>query len=373
MKGSVFIPLIVCSCVVAAAWAATAAWTVVPSPNRGNLSNLLNGVALAADNDGWAVGHWYDERFASYRTLVERWDGTRWQVASTPNTGNGYNDLNGVATLTPTDAWAVGYSRATPYSSPRTLILHWDGAAWRVVPSPNPGPTDNVLYGVTALAADDAWAVGWYYDAQRVGRPLIAHWDGARWSVVAAPAPSPYYSVLQAVSAAGPDDVWAGGYAYVNSRYVTLLMHGDGSAWSVVASPNVGTKANRIRGLSAPAGDDVWAVGDSQTRSLVQHWDGTSWSVVEHPTTGIYSSLWGVSASSADGVWAVGYSRSSSVQPLILRGDGTSLTLETAATGTGSNPWLTAVGRGPGGGPWAVGTASNGTADRTLVLRGPAR
>jgi hypothetical protein len=80
-----------------------------------------------------------------------------------------------------------------------------------------------------------------------------------------------------------------------------------------------------------------------------------------------------VSASSADGVWAVGYSRSTSVQPLILRGEGTSLTLETAVTGSGSNPWLTAAGRGPGGGPWAVGTASNGTSDRTLVLRGPAR
>ena len=80
-----------------------------------------------------------------------------------------------------------------------------------------------------------------------------------------------------------------------------------------------------------------------------------------------YSTLSGVSAAQGD-VCAVGYFRGSSVQPLILRGDGASWALENAAAGAGINPWLTAV----SGGSWAVGTASNGTADRTLVLKGPA-
>jgi hypothetical protein len=158
----------------------------------------------------------------------------------------------------------------------------------------------------------------------------------------------------------------------VTGRYATLLMHWDGAAWMVAPSPNVGTKANRIRGVSAVAFDDVWAVGDSQTRSLMEHWDGATWSVVDHPATGTYSTLWGVSAAQGGDVWAVGYSRSSSVQPLILRGDGGSLTLENAAAGAGINPWLTAVSGIPGGGPWAVGTAGNGTADQTLILKGPA-
>ena len=251
------------------------------------------------------------------------------------------------------------------------IVAAWAAVAvWTVMPSPNRGSLSNVLNGV-AVVDDDAWAVGWYYDAQRIGRPLIAHWDGSRWSTVATPVPSTYYSLLAAVSAAGPGDVWAGGYAYVNGRYATLLMHGDGAAWTVAPSPNVGTKANRIRGVSAVAFDDVWAVGDSQTRSLVQHWDGATWSLVDHPATGTYSTLWGVSAAQGD-VCAVGYFRGSSVQPLILRGDGASWALENAAAGAGINPWLTAVSGASGGGPWAVGTASNGTADRTLVLKGPA-
>jgi len=40
--------------------------------------------------------------------------------------------------------------------------------------------------------------------------------------------------------------------------------------------------------------------------------------------------------------------------------------------GAGVNPWLSAVSGATGGALWAVGTAGNGTADRTLILRGPA-
>ena len=48
----------------------------MPSPNRGSLSNVLNGVAVVDDN-AWAVGHWYNNQLASYRTLAQRWDGSR--------------------------------------------------------------------------------------------------------------------------------------------------------------------------------------------------------------------------------------------------------------------------------------------------------
>jgi hypothetical protein len=373
MKRSFALMLVVCAGGIATAWAATASWTVVPSPNRGRLSNVLNGVAVVAANDAWAVGHWYDERLAAYRTLAQRWSGGRWQNVTTPNAGNGYNELYGVAATSSVDAWAVGYSRETPYTTSRTLIVHWDGASWRVIPSPNPGPADNVLTAVTAVAADDAWAVGWYYDAQHLGRPLIAHWDGGRWSLVSAPLASTSYNLLQSVSANGPDDVWAGGYAYVNGRYGTLLMRWNGAEWTVVPSPNVGTKANRIRGVAAVAFDDAWAVGDSQSRSLLLHWDGATWKVTLHPTEGTYSTLWGVSAARADDVWAVGYSRGSTVQPLIVRWNGASWVSATYAAGSGMNPALMAVNAPSGGAPWAVGTAGDGTADRTLVLAGPAQ
>jgi len=356
---------------LAVAWAGTGTWTVSPAPNRGSLSNFLNGIAVTPEGSAWAVGHSYDQQLASYRTLAERWDGSRWQIVSSPNVGTGYNDLYGVATTGSTSALAVGYSRQTAYTSARTLAVKWDGSSWRTTVTPNPGSTDNVLYGVAALASDNAWAVGGYYDASGVGRPLITHWDGTRWSLVDAPRPSTSFSILQSVAASGPNDVWAGGYASLNGRYSTLLMHWNGAAWSVVPSPNVGTKANRIRAVAVLPTGEAWAVGDSQT-SLILHWDGVSWSVVDRPLIGTYSTLWGVTAAQSNDVWAVGYYRDGAIEPLIMHWDGGTWTLG-SATVNAANPWLTSVSGGTGAGLWAAGTAPNGTADRVLILKGPGR
>src|SRR5205085_2469989 len=61
--------------------------------------------------------------------------------------------------------------------------------AWRTVSSPNPG-TDDSLYAVSALSSSDVWAVGNNYDGGPVlVRTLIMHWDGTQWSVVPSPNP----------------------------------------------------------------------------------------------------------------------------------------------------------------------------------------
>src|SRR4029079_16737984 len=72
-------------------------WNVVASPNRGTLSNALNGVSVAPDGTAWAVGHWYDQNLASYRTLTLRTAGGTLNTVASPNVGNGYHDLLGVA------------------------------------------------------------------------------------------------------------------------------------------------------------------------------------------------------------------------------------------------------------------------------------
>jgi hypothetical protein len=57
---------------------------------------------------------------------------------------------------------------------------------------------------------------------------LIEHWDGKVWSVV--PSGSQGGGILNAISAASPDDIWAVGTATVPNTVVTL--HWDGSKWS---------------------------------------------------------------------------------------------------------------------------------------------
>src|SRR5207244_2669724 len=95
--------------------------------------------------------------------------------------------LQGVAALSASNIWAVGAYFNAGLS--QTLIEHWDGATWSIVPSPNQGTTyDNYLYGVAALSANDVWAVGNYRNTPGYYLyTLTKHWDGATWSIVPSP------------------------------------------------------------------------------------------------------------------------------------------------------------------------------------------
>jgi hypothetical protein len=58
------------------------------------------------------------------------------------------------------NVWAVG-SATSGGLDQTTLILHWDGTAWSIIPSASPGTFGlNTLYAVAATSANDVWAVG---------------------------------------------------------------------------------------------------------------------------------------------------------------------------------------------------------------------
>src|SRR5262245_24977394 len=71
--------------------------------------------------------------------------------------------LRGVAVVSATNAWAVGYTAPASASIPVTLIVHWNGTSWKQVPSPDPVHTGNGsgLNDVAVVSATDIWAVGW--------------------------------------------------------------------------------------------------------------------------------------------------------------------------------------------------------------------
>ena len=81
--------------------------------------------------------------------------------------------LVAVAATSASNAWAVGY---TSFSSPKTLIVRWNGESWKRVPSP--GPADGYLYGVAAVSARSAWAVGC---TDYGTKTLVLRWNGKTW------------------------------------------------------------------------------------------------------------------------------------------------------------------------------------------------
>jgi hypothetical protein len=156
-------------------------WNIVPSLNPGSSMNLLYGVAADSASDIWAVGNYTSTTPPTPpQTLIEHWDGTSLSVVPSPNPGTDGNYLYGVAAVSAGDAWAVGNDGG------QSLIEQWNGTSWSVVPSPNLGVSDQ-LNGVAAISADDVWAVGTYSNSGSPSQPLIEHWDGTSWSIVSPP------------------------------------------------------------------------------------------------------------------------------------------------------------------------------------------
>src|SRR5260221_12819267 len=67
------------------------------------------------------------------------------------------------------------------YSAFRGFCLHWDGKAWKQVPSV---PVDGELLGVAVTQRSHAWTVGFAYvkvHRHLYERTFIEHWNGRVW------------------------------------------------------------------------------------------------------------------------------------------------------------------------------------------------
>jgi len=272
------------------------------------------------------------------------------------------NFLYGVSAISADDVWAVGsYVQAGLF---RTLTMHGDGTQWSILPSPNAGASSNYLLSVAALSTDDVWAVG-EYDQAGVFKTLIMHWDGTQWNAVASPNAGAGHNFLQGVTAVSTDDVWAVGRFLdpFDSNYRTLTIHWDGTQWSVVSSPSPGSESSGLEAVSAITDNDVWAVGNyssgGASQTLTMRWNDGQWTVISSPNAGAGSnSLYGLSVRSANDIWAVGnYSGSGGVdQTLLMRWNGSLWSiLPTPNPGTVDNE-LQSVSTLSANNVWAVGS-----------------
>ena len=105
-------------------------WTRVASPDPGPGGNYLSAVSAASRTSAWAVGR-YGATPDTFRTLTLHWDGTRWTKVASPGHETNSHDffgLNGVSATAGAIAWTVGGHDVT--RQPRTLILRWNGTRW---------------------------------------------------------------------------------------------------------------------------------------------------------------------------------------------------------------------------------------------------
>jgi hypothetical protein len=310
-------------------------WYHIASPNPGANANLLTSVAAVTPDDIWAVGGYQDVLYGSAHRLIQHWDGTSWSTVPSPSRDGEADGLTGVAAVSAADVWAV---------SAGGIIEHWDGTAWSLVPSALPAAPGSypAFGGVAALSTNDVWAVGHYIN-QGFFQTIVEHWNGTNWTIV----PSPNVDgsgVLMAVTTLSPTNVWAVGYYRRLGAYEkrTLVEHWDGTSWSVVPSPNFSPYYDdQIYAVAAQSATDIWAVGSTTLGGQwpVLHWDGSTWSIVPVPTPqppfGI-SALNGVAITPNGEVWAVG-------GPVTLHWDGTAWTFVPIPGDVRANGYLAAV------------------------------
>lgn len=340
-------------------------WVVKPSPSKS--AATLNAAAATSAKDVWAVGSY--NTGGAFKTLIEHWDGAHWTIVPSPNPAGGVhttNALNAVVALSPKDAWAFGFYEKTTTSF-RTLIEHWDGVKWSVMPSPNSGVGENALLGASARSSTDIWAVGYRNDPGH-RRTLTERWNGAHWSIVPSPSVGAGDNFLFGVAAPANRPVWAVGSNSVSFGR-TLAIRWNGKAWTLGRTANPGGGDRFLQGVTVPAARYALAVGSdlkgNQTRALAQRWTGSGWSVVPAASPAAdYNSLQGIAAAGTRNAWAVGVRRAtpgSAFRTLTEHWNGKSWTVATSPSpGRGDN-MLFGVARVPGGGYWAVGAAGDST------------
>jgi hypothetical protein len=290
-------------------------WTVITNTNVGSDANVLASVDEVSQNDVWAVGYYLNDLGVA-QTLVQHWNGTSWsQVPSANSSALTDNQLFSVQAVSATDAWAVG-TYANDEGIFETLIERWNGTNWSIVPSPNVGTGDNVLFDLAVVSANDIWAVGSNINAAFSGsRALSLHWNGTSWTVVPNPAVGSNSSNFNAVDAVSANDVWAVGFfSSIRGGVRALIEHWDGTAWNVVPAGHLDSNYNELYAIDAASANDIWAVGAYQSSSgyygeaLTEHWNGTAWTVVSTPNVpgSFQDALFGVVAVAANDAWAVG-------------------------------------------------------------------
>ncbi|NKZ02371.1 hypothetical protein [Actinomadura latina] len=301
----------------------------------------------------------------SFPSLMLRWDGRAWRNIAVPRLGR----INSVSATRRNDAWAAADCG----------LSHWNGRTWAAAPyAAVPGAQQTAVGAVASSGPDNTWLVGDFSSGGRFGS-FVQRWDGRRWTNIPLPAlgMGDDFS-LKTVDVRGPVDVWAVGVDYSgNDRHPErlILLHWNGRSWERLAEPASDQWTKRPASVRILASNDVWVTGwtklrpdgDEPRHPLMLHWDGRAWGTAAFPDG--QGELSGLTRWSG-GLLAVGDTfspASPSYGMYALRWNGERWTRDTVpAQGTGS---LSSVAAVPGGGVWTVGAVGDDPHPRAFIAR----
>jgi hypothetical protein len=219
-------------------------WSVVISPYSGTLN--LNSIACVSSTNCWAVG--YEWTGTSDVTFIQHFDGSLWKRATSPDvTGSTGDQLNGVACVSATDCWAAGFDGI---AGTQTLVEVFDGSSWQIASTPNTGVSDR-FWALACFRAPECWAVGGYSNGTVFNTLIEQHADATTTAVSCAPNPDPATHattctasvVDQVVASLNPSGTvsWTGGKGTYSSKKCRLAS----GTCSVTFTPALGSPATQ--------------------------------------------------------------------------------------------------------------------------------
>ncbi len=265
----------------AGAWTGTR-WSAVPRPPAGPLSS----VSCPAPGFCQAAGP-----SAGNHPVAARWNGRTWRAERVPRPAPAPQSLAlaAVSCATARSCMAVGdasrgaQAMPSPMYRDATLVERWNGSRWQIIPSPSPTYASR-LSGVSCPSPTVCVAVG---SSANGGRALAERWNGARWTLQRTPdIGHAGYSALTAVSCATAVNCMAVGT--YNDGLFGIAEHWDGSRWTIRRLP-VPPVPPGEEPLVLPASVSCMSVtacvtvGSSNGATLAERWNGATWTIQPAP------------------------------------------------------------------------------------------
>ncbi len=254
------------------------------------------------------------------KPLVQHWNGRAWRTVVTPpglSTPSAPFLSPVVAASSASDAWVIGTAAAgTPYS----IALRWNGSRWARFRFPDWSSVNSAA----VFSRTDAWAFGVIY----VGKtgPFVSRYNGSRWHAMRVPV-VPYDA-----SAVSAGDIWAAGQTastFGHGRAAFAAMHWNGRSWHTVPLPRLrlpkGVSVNQTF-VQAFGASSAWvacglAKGEGvYPGDVLLHWTGRKWHQVKvpFPTSGVD----GITQDGHGGIWLSGHGAGPKYQAVLYHDRG---------------------------------------------------
>jgi len=279
----------------------TPGWRVAASVHGKNQSIQLSDVAADAADDAWSIGSARMVNQATFRPVIEHWDGRAWRQVTLPGSvlkTLGTSSVRAtIGASAPSNVWAFGTGG---------YWLHWNGKLWTPgrLATPPGAALGPYVGSPLVFSPSDVWAFGDYQTKSGTLVPYGLHFNGHAWR----PFTTSGQDGFAAESGVSPSDIWALMNAGVPGSGGALIRW-NGTRWAHVPLPSALTALATLYSLYAQSDSDVWVGGKARKTGdgVVAHWNGTTW------TTGTFRPVQNFSedtlvqmvSDGQDGIWAL--------------------------------------------------------------------